>query len=56
MVARTETAKPVTAGKRLYGLVPSETREGEKDLAYAYDMAAEGHELQPHTHAQLVRQ
>jgi len=26
------------------------------DLLYAYDMAAEGHELQPHTHAQLVRQ
>jgi hypothetical protein len=33
VVARTETAKPVTAGKRLYGLVPSETRAGEKDLA-----------------------
>ena len=32
-VARTATAKPYTAGKRLYGLVPSQTREGEKDLA-----------------------
>ena len=46
VVARTETAKPVTAGKRLYGLI------GE-DLAYAYDMAAVGQELQPHLSAQL---
>lgn len=53
MVARTETAKPVTAGKRLYGLVPSEVREGEKDLAYAYDMAAMGHPLTPHLSAVL---
>ena len=29
-VARTATAKPYTAGKRLYGLVPSQTREGEQ--------------------------
>src|SRR3984957_19220442 len=36
-VARTATAKPYTAEKRLYGLVPSQTREGEKDLAYAFD-------------------
>ena len=43
------TAKEYTAGKRLYGYVNG-------DLLYAYDMAAEGHELQPHTHAQLVRQ
>jgi hypothetical protein len=48
-VARTATAKEYVAGKRLYGLV-------DGDLFYAYDMAAMGHELQPHTHAQLVRQ
>ena len=47
-VARTATAKDYTAGKRLYGYVNG-------DLLYAFDMAAEGHELQPHTHAQLVR-
>jgi THAP4-like, heme-binding beta-barrel domain len=46
VVARTETAKAVTGGKRLYGLV------GE-DLAYAYDLAAVGQELQPHLSAQL---
>lgn len=48
-VARTSTAKEYTAGKRLYGYVNG-------DLLYAYDMAAMGKELQPHTHAQLVRQ
>lgn len=48
IVARTVSAKPVTAGRRLYGLV------GE-DLAYAYDMAAMGEALQPHTSAQLKR-
>jgi THAP4-like, heme-binding beta-barrel domain len=47
-VVRTATAKDVTAGKRLYGLV------GE-DLAYAYDMAAVGQSLQPHLSAQLKR-
>ena len=47
-VVRTATAKDVTAGKRLYGLV------GE-DLAYAYDMAAVGQPLQPHLSAQLKR-
>jgi hypothetical protein len=52
-VARTATAKPYTAGKRLYGLVPSQTREGEKDLAYAFDMAAMGHPLTPHLWAVL---
>jgi hypothetical protein len=51
-VARTASAKPVTAGKRLYGLVDSR-REGEKDLAYAYDMAAMGQPLQPHLWARL---
>lgn len=48
-VARTGSAKEYTAGKRLYGYVNG-------DLLYAFDMAAMGNELQPHTHAQLVRQ
>ena len=47
-VARTATAKAYTAGKRLYGYV-------EGDLLYAYDMAAMGQEIQPHTWAQLQR-
>ena len=48
VVARTATAKQVTAGRRLYGLAG-------RDLAYAYDMAAVGHPLQPHLSAQLKR-
>jgi hypothetical protein len=48
-VARTATAKEYVGGRRLYGLV-------EGNLLYAFDMAAVGQELQPHTHAQLVRQ
>ena len=48
VVARTATAKEVTAGKRLYGLI------GE-DLGYAYDLAAEGQGLQSHLSAQLKR-
>jgi len=52
-VARTETAKPYVAGKRLYGLVPNQTKEGEKDLAYAFDMAAMGQPLTPHLWAVL---
>jgi hypothetical protein len=47
-VGRTETAKEYTAGKRLYGYV-------DGDLLYAYDMAAVGQELQPHTWARLQR-
>jgi hypothetical protein len=47
-VVRTSTAKEVTAGRRLYGLVGA-------DLAYAYDMAAVGQLLQPHLSAQLKR-
>ncbi|HEX6449887.1 MAG TPA: FABP family protein [Trebonia sp.] len=54
VVARTETAKTVTAGKRLYGLVDSQGAPGEKDLAYAYDMAAMGQALAPHLSAQLA--
>jgi hypothetical protein len=48
-VVRTATAKNYSAGKRLYGYV-------DGNLLYAYDMAAGGHELQPHTHAHLTRQ
>jgi THAP4-like, heme-binding beta-barrel domain len=48
IVTRTASAKEVTAGHRLYGLV-------EGDLAYAYDMAAVGQSLQPHLSAKLAR-
>jgi THAP4-like, heme-binding beta-barrel domain len=48
VVARTATAKEVTAGHRLYGLAGP-------DLAYAYDLAALGQGLQPHLSAQLKR-
>jgi nitrobindin-like protein len=48
VVVRTSTAKEVTAGRRLYGLIGA-------DLAYAYDMAAVGQPLQPHVSAQLKR-
>lgn len=46
VVARTETAKEYSAGRRLYGLI------GE-DLGWAYDMAAVGQPLQSHISAQL---
>ncbi len=52
-VLRTPTAKRYDRGKRLYGLVPSKTREGEKDLAYAFDMAAMGQPMTPHLWAVL---
>ena len=48
LVARTESAKDVTAGHRLYGMI------GE-DLGYAFDMAAVGQPLQSHLSAQLKR-
>lgn len=48
VVARTETAKEYTAGKRLYGLI------GE-DLGYAFDMGAVGQGVQSHLSAQLKR-
>lgn len=48
MVARTRTAKEYTAGQRMYGLV-------DGDLMYAYDMAAEGQEMQSHLWGQLKR-
>jgi len=48
LVARTSSAREVRAGRRLYGLVGA-------DLAYAFDMAAEGKPMQPHLSAQLKR-
>lgn len=48
VVARTESAKEVTAGHRLYGLV-------DGDLLWTYDMAAQGHRLQSHLWGRLVR-
>jgi hypothetical protein len=48
LVARTATAKEVTAMHRLYGLV-------DGDLAYAVDMAAVGQPLQAHFSALLKR-
>jgi len=47
-VVRTATAKEVTAGRRLYGLIGP-------DLGWAYDMAAVGQPLQSHASAQLKR-
>lgn len=47
-VVRTSTAKEVTAGHRLYGIV-------EGALLYAQEMAAVGHGLSPHLSARLVR-
>jgi hypothetical protein len=48
LVARTRTAKEVTAVKRLYGMVGVE-------LMYAIDMAAMGQPMQAHLAAQLRR-
>ncbi len=48
-VARTETAKEMTGGHRMYGMVGG-------DLMWAYDMAAAGQSLQPHLWGRLVRQ
>jgi hypothetical protein len=45
-VVRTASAKEVTAGRRLYGMIGA-------DLAYAFDLAAVGQPLQPHLSAQL---
>jgi hypothetical protein len=47
-VVRTATAKEVTAGRRLYGLIGA-------DLGWAYDMAAMEQPLQSHVSAQLKR-
>lgn len=48
VVARTQTAKEVTANRRLYGIV-------EGALLYAVDMAAVGQPLQSHLAARLER-
>jgi hypothetical protein len=48
VVARTETAKEVSAGRRIYGLVGP-------DLAYAFDMAAVGQPLQSHLSCMLQK-
>lgn len=48
VVARTATAKEVTANHRLYGIV-------DGALMYAVDMAAVGQPLQPHLSARLER-
>lgn len=47
-VVRTSTAKEVTAGHRLYGIV-------DGALLYAYDMAAMGQPMSSHTSARLER-
>lgn len=47
-VMRTATAKEVTAGHRLFGIV-------DGALLYAYEMAAVGHGLTPHLSARLTR-
>jgi THAP4-like, heme-binding beta-barrel domain len=47
-VVRTATAKEVSAGRRLYGLIGP-------DLGWAYDLAAMGQPLQSHVSAQLRR-
>ncbi|WP_410814573.1 FABP family protein [Micromonospora sp. 067-2] len=47
-VIRTATAKEVTGGQRLFGIV-------EGALLYAQEMAAMGHGLTPHLSARLVR-
>ena len=47
-VLKTETAKDYRAGHRLYGLVNGR-------LAWVYEMAAMGPELQPHLSAELIR-
>jgi hypothetical protein len=54
VVARTSTAKEVAGLKRLYGLVGGED-DGERDLAYAIDLAAVGQPLQAHLSARLRR-
>lgn len=47
-VVRTPSAKEVTGGHRLYGIV-------DRNLAYVAEMAAEGYPLQSHLSAKLER-
>lgn len=51
VVLRTETGMRATAGHRLYGLFG----ENRETLGYAWDLAADGHELQSYMSAQLKR-
>ncbi|MBW8485337.1 FABP family protein [Actinomadura parmotrematis] len=53
VVARTATAKEVTAGARMYGLLPE--KDGVRDLGWVYEMAAMGQPLQVHLSAQLKK-
>ncbi len=48
VVVRTPSAKEYAAGHRLYGLV-------DGDLAWVYDMAAMGHDMQNHLSAKLAK-
>jgi hypothetical protein len=48
-VVRTGSAKPYTAGHRLYGYIDG------GDLGFVFEMAAMGHPMQPHLSAQLKR-
>lgn len=48
VTVRTATAREIERSQRLYGIV-------EGDLAYAIDIAAEGHELRPHRSARLQK-
>jgi len=47
-IVRSPTAKEVTAGHRLFGIV-------DGALLYAHEVAAGGHGLEPHMSARLVR-
>jgi hypothetical protein len=47
-IVRSPTAKEVTAGHRLFGIV-------DGALLYAQEMAAQGHGLEPHLSARLLR-
>jgi len=47
-IVRSPTAKEVTAGHRLFGIV-------EGALLYAHEMAAQGRGLEPHLSARLIR-
>lgn len=58
-VGLTASAKEVTSGHRLYGLIESDTAaensDRAKDLAYVDERAMVGEPLQPHISAQLRR-
>lgn len=65
-VVRTETAKEVSGGQRLYGLIDADddrngsnsagpSSAGSKDLAYVDERAMVGQPLQPHISARLHR-